>query len=175
IEGIWHTSVEVFGREYYFQSGVIHSEPGKTHHGEALEKIKMGVTSLTAEMFKDFLYEMEHKYNDTSYDLFKNNCNHFSNDVTLFLVGKTIKMGVTSLTAEMFKDFLYEMEHKYNDTSYDLFKNNCNHFSNDVTLFLVGKTIPDHILLLPEIFMESPLYKMFIGMNSDKKEDEGQQ
>lgn len=124
IEGIWHTSVEVFGREYYFQSGVIHSEPGKTHHGEALEKIKMGVTSLTAEMFKDFLYEMEHKYNDTSYDLFKNNCNHFS---------------------------------------------------NDVTLFLVGKKIPDHILLLPEIFMESPLYKMFIGMNSDKKEDEGQQ
>ncbi|RVD92360.1 desumoylating isopeptidase 1-like [Tubulinosema ratisbonensis] len=121
IEGIWHTSVEVFGREYYFQNGIIHSEPGKTHHGEALERIEMGITQLTSDLFVEFLNDMNHKYNEFSYNLFKNNCNHFS---------------------------------------------------NDVTLFLVGKSIPDHILSLPDTFMKSPLYKMLMGgQNDEDKKD----
>lgn len=31
IEGIWHTSVVVFGREVYYGQGILESRPGTTH------------------------------------------------------------------------------------------------------------------------------------------------
>jgi hypothetical protein len=31
IEGIWHTSVVVYGREVYYGQGILESKPGMTH------------------------------------------------------------------------------------------------------------------------------------------------
>lgn len=111
IEGIWHTSVEAFGNEYYFQKGVTFAEPGTTHYGKPQ---------------------------------------------------KILEVGITALTVEIFHEYIESMQHKYNESSYNLMQNNCNHFSNDATLFLCSKTIPDYILLLPEIAMRSPFYHILM-------------
>lgn len=90
IEGIWHTSVEVFQKEYYFQDGIISMAPGSTHHGEPLKVIEIGKTTLTVGIFDEYIESIQHKYNRLTYNLMLNNCNHFSNDAALFLCSNAI-------------------------------------------------------------------------------------
>lgn len=40
------------------------------------------------------------------------------------------------------------MREKYTMLNYDLFDNNCNHFTNDASQFLTGKSIPQCKLIL---------------------------
>jgi thiol-disulfide isomerase/thioredoxin len=44
--------------------------------------------------------------------------------------------------------------------SYDLFLHNCNNFTQDFAMFLVGKSIPDHIRNLPRTFLDTPFGQM---------------
>lgn len=44
--------------------------------------------------------------------------------------------------------------------SYDLFLHNCNNFTQDLAMFLVGKSIPDHIRNLPRRFLDTPFGQM---------------
>ena len=44
--------------------------------------------------------------------------------------------------------------------SYDLFLHNCNNFSNDFAMFLVGKGIPKHITSLPQTVLNTPFGQM---------------
>lgn len=44
--------------------------------------------------------------------------------------------------------------------SYDLFLHNCNNFTQDFAMFLVGKSIPEHIINLPRTFLETPFGQM---------------
>ncbi|KAL4747843.1 PUL domain-containing protein [Aspergillus terricola var. indicus] len=44
--------------------------------------------------------------------------------------------------------------------SYDLFLHNCNNFTQDLAMFLVGKSIPEHIRNLPETFLSTPFGQM---------------
>ncbi len=51
-------------------------------------------------------------------------------------------MGTTSIPRELFIEMLADLRPRYNMTSYDLIKNNCNNFTNDVVTFLTGRPIP---------------------------------
>lgn len=44
--------------------------------------------------------------------------------------------------------------------SYDLFLHNCNNFTNDFAMFLVGKGIPEHITSLPQTVLDTPFGQM---------------
>lgn len=44
--------------------------------------------------------------------------------------------------------------------SYDLFLHNCNNFSNDFAMFLVGRGIPAHITSLPQTVLNTPFGQM---------------
>lgn len=44
--------------------------------------------------------------------------------------------------------------------SYDLFLHNCNNFSHDFAMFLVGKGIPEHITSLPQTVLNTPFGQM---------------
>jgi hypothetical protein len=111
IEGIWHTSVEVYGYEYYFQDGILCAKPGKTHHGEPLKVVDMGTTFLSPEVFHLYLSNLRGEYNAHTYNLFKNNCNHFSNDVVKFLVSKAIPNYILELPDFVLK-LLAERDHR---------------------------------------------------------------
>ncbi|KAG0036233.1 hypothetical protein BGZ82_004506 [Podila clonocystis] len=88
IDGIWHTSVVIFGREWWYGQGIMNAVPGTTMHGNPVEKIDMGETEIPEEVFLELIDNMRETYRADSYHLLDNNCNNFSSDVCNFLVGR---------------------------------------------------------------------------------------
>lgn len=41
-----HTSVVVYGSEYFYGQGIMEEAPGTTHHGSPLEKLEIGSTEV---------------------------------------------------------------------------------------------------------------------------------
>ncbi|RUP47209.1 DUF862-domain-containing protein [Jimgerdemannia flammicorona] len=100
IDGIWHTSVVVFGQEFYYGQGIFVSPPGTTVHGRPVETIDMGETHLPPEVFMEYIDNLRSTYTAEKYHLLDNNCNNFTNDVCQFLTGKSIPSHITSLPAD---------------------------------------------------------------------------
>ena len=97
IDAVYHTSIVFQGVEYFFGAGVQTSFPGSTHHGQPMEKVPMGQTQLPIEIILEYLESLKAIYTMESYDLLLHNCNNFSNDFAIFLVGKGIPQHITSL------------------------------------------------------------------------------
>ena len=70
---------------------------------------------------------------------------------------RTIDLGTTHVPKDIFETYLQEISPRYTAETYSLLSHNCNNFSNEVAQFLVGATIPDYILDLPNIVMSSPM------------------
>lgn len=112
-EGIWHSGIVVYGKEYYYGGGLFHGIPGATPYG---------------------------------------------------IPTKNISLGTTQIPEDVFEVFVEEMRSKYKMENYDLFENNCNHFTNDASQFLTGNTIPDYIINLPQLFLQTPMGQMLMPM-----------
>ncbi|KKY23539.1 putative thioredoxin [Diplodia seriata] len=97
IDAVYHTSIVVGGIEYFYGAGVQSCYPGTTHHGRPEEVVKLGSTSLPMDVVLEYLESLKEVYTPEAYDLFAHNCNNFSNDFAMFLVGKGIPDHITSL------------------------------------------------------------------------------
>ncbi|KAF2083992.1 DUF862-domain-containing protein [Saccharata proteae CBS 121410] len=97
IDAVYHTSVVFGGVEYFFGQGVQTCYPGTTHHGPPMEIIPLGKTNIELNVILEYLEDLKQTYTAESYDLFAKNCNNFSNDFAMFLVGKGIPEHITSL------------------------------------------------------------------------------
>ena len=73
-------------------------------------------------------------------------------------------MGETEMTAEDFMELLNAEQENFTAQKYDLFNNNCNHFSNFCCEMLVGKEIGKEYLHQAEEFKGTPIYNMLKGM-----------
>ncbi|PPJ61347.1 hypothetical protein CBER1_09603 [Cercospora berteroae] len=97
IDAVYHTAL-VFDRiEYFFGQGVQTCYPGTTHHGQPMEIVPLGKTELPLETILDYLESLKEIYTAESYDLFAHNCNNFTSDFAMFLVGRGIPEHITSL------------------------------------------------------------------------------
>lgn len=106
IDAIYHTSVVVYGNEYYIDQGIKHTpQPGTTKYGLPKEVLDLGETFVDKEIFTEFLEELhnhdEQKYHAQSYDLFDNNCNHFTDVLIDFLVGKNLEDRILKLPQQV--------------------------------------------------------------------------
>lgn len=90
LEGIWHTGIVVFSREFFYGGGICVDTPARTPYGSPVKTIPLGETSKTFEEFQSFLSTISHKYSFEKYDLLENNCNNFTNECSLFLLNKSI-------------------------------------------------------------------------------------
>eukprot|EP00043_Microstomoeca_roanoka_P026941 m.13019 g.13019 ORF g.13019 m.13019 type:complete len:187 (-) comp7127_c0_seq1:3942-4502(-) len=97
LEAIWHTSIVVYGKEYFFGGGINCAHPGTTNAGTAREIVHLGETEIPEFMFIEYLHGLRDQFNVASYHLLRNNCNHFSETVANFLVGKSIPDKVLTL------------------------------------------------------------------------------
>lgn len=97
IDAVYHTAIVLDNIEYFFGAGVQTCRAGATHHGQPMEVIKLGRTELPIEVILEYLESLKEVYTAESYDLFMHNCNNFSNDFAMFLVGKGIPEHITSL------------------------------------------------------------------------------
>lgn len=73
---------------------------------------------------------------------------------------EVIPLGVTSLPEEVFLEYLDSLKSIYSHEAYDLFQHNCNNFTNDVSQFLCGRSIPSHIVSLPQTVLNTPFGQM---------------
>lgn len=55
IEGIWHTSVVVYGKEFYFSGGICFDNPKTTAYGQPVSEIKFGETEISPNDFHAYL------------------------------------------------------------------------------------------------------------------------
>eukprot|EP00930_Biecheleria_cincta_P083811 TRINITY_DN7331_c0_g1_i2.p1 TRINITY_DN7331_c0_g1~~TRINITY_DN7331_c0_g1_i2.p1 ORF type:complete len:880 (-),score=145.83 TRINITY_DN7331_c0_g1_i2:316-2955(-) len=88
LEGIWHTGIVAFGREYWYGGKILASEPGKAPFPPGpLRCTELGTTLRTKEELEDWLrFELVPRYTRDKYDILRRNCNHFSDEVAGFLV-----------------------------------------------------------------------------------------
>lgn len=97
IDAIYHTAIVFNNAEHFFGQGIHRKVPGTTHHGRPMKVIKLGTTHLPLEVIEEYLQSLESIYTPESYDLFVHNCNNFSQDLSMFLVGKSIPDEIRSL------------------------------------------------------------------------------
>jgi len=103
IDGIWHTAVVVFGREYFFGGhGIQCVHPGTTLLGGPLRAEKIGSTFIPYQVFKDYIRGLsESTFRGSNYNLIKHNCNTFSEDLCQFLCGTSIPKYILDLPQEI--------------------------------------------------------------------------
>lgn len=101
IEGVWHTGLVCFGREWYFSGGIQAGVPGGTHFGPPLHVLDLGRTHVPEELFKEYLEDISPRFTAATYNLLSHNCNNFSEEVAQFLVGKGIPPHITGLPADV--------------------------------------------------------------------------
>ncbi|GMY33940.1 desumoylating isopeptidase 1-like isoform X1 [Fagus crenata] len=77
---------------------------------------------------------------------------------------RVVDLGVTHVPKDVFEMYLQEISPRYTAETYSLLTHNCNNFSNEVAQFLVGATIPDYILQLPNEVMSSPMGALILPM-----------
>ena len=97
IDAIYHTAIVLNHVEYFFGQGIHRKVPGSTHHGRPIKVVKLGRTHLPLETIEDYIHSLESIYTPESYDLFVHNCNNFTQDLSMFLVGKSIPAEISSL------------------------------------------------------------------------------
>ncbi|RPD62239.1 DUF862-domain-containing protein [Lentinus tigrinus ALCF2SS1-7] len=100
IDGIWHTSVVVFGKEVFYGQGISIVKPGQSHHGQPLQILDMGETSLDEQTFDEYLDEIRDHYTADKYHLLEFNCNSFTNDCIGFLTGGSIPSWISDLPSD---------------------------------------------------------------------------
>lgn len=77
---------------------------------------------------------------------------------------RVIELGTTHVPQDVFEMYLQDISPRYLPETYSLLTHNCNNFSNEVAQFLVGASIPDYILQLPNEVMSSPMGGLILPM-----------
>ena len=80
VDAVYHTALQVFGKEYYFGGGICIDDAQKTPYGKPLQEIVLGQTEIPRDIFEDYLQDIGHKYTADKYDLINHNCNMFTHE-----------------------------------------------------------------------------------------------
>ena len=69
IDGIWHTGVVVYGREYFYGGGIQAAMAGQTQAGRPMQVIDIGYTRIDPDTFHQFLEGVSHRFTAATYNL----------------------------------------------------------------------------------------------------------
>ena len=100
VEGVWHSSIVIFGKEYYFQGGIAWAPPKSTPFGNPVKEITIGNTEISEEEFMMYLDSIQSAFTFETYNVFDNNCNHFANTISEFLTGNPIPSDILDQAKE---------------------------------------------------------------------------
>ncbi len=101
IDGIWHTSIVAWDREYFFGQGISVVYPGTSHHGAPIETFDLGLTSIDRETFEGALLpDLKERFRAQDYNLLSWNCNNFTQEVSQILTGADIPSHIRSLPSD---------------------------------------------------------------------------
>ncbi|KIV87899.1 hypothetical protein PV11_03415 [Exophiala sideris] len=109
IDAIYHTAIVFNNVEYFFGQGIHRKIPGSTHHGRPMQVVELGKTDLPVDVVEEYIQSLAEIYTPESYDLFLHNCNNFSQDLAMFLVGKSIPDDIRNLPETFLKTPIGQM------------------------------------------------------------------
>lgn len=120
IEGIWHTGIVVFGKEFYWGGEIQEDYPARTPYGTPVKTIDLGESFVPEEVFREFIQEVRPRYSVATYKLLSNNCNNFSQECSQFLTGQSIPADILNLPldaldspmGQMIRPFIEQMENQ---------------------------------------------------------------
>lgn len=101
--GVYHSGVEVHGVEYAFgaheypTTGIFEGDPKQCEGFTFRKSILIGRTEMDLTDVRAKMGELAEKYRGNAYNLITKNCNHFCNDVCLWLTGNSIPRWVNRL------------------------------------------------------------------------------
>ncbi|KAH7935710.1 hypothetical protein HPB52_012680 [Rhipicephalus sanguineus] len=76
---------------------------------------------------------------------------------------RVVSLGRTELPNDVCVEYIRDLgRYNYKSSSYHLFRRNCNNFSQDLSLFLTGNSIPREIRELPDDFLSTPMGSMMV-------------
>jgi len=103
LEGVWHSGLVAYGREYFFtQEGIACVVPGSTGLGEPDRIENLGDTQLPYSVFLDYLLTIgENKFKAGSWDLVNLNSNSFSDELSQFICGQGLPKYILELPPDM--------------------------------------------------------------------------
>ncbi|PHJ18735.1 uba ts-n domain-containing protein [Cystoisospora suis] len=93
IDGVWHTGVVVYGYEYFYGGGVCCLPPATVERDYGLTParvITMGYTTVDKTTFDRHVEEISPRFTEATYDILHWNCNHFTSELTEYLLQKPI-------------------------------------------------------------------------------------
>jgi hypothetical protein len=93
IEGIWHTGIRAFGKEWFFGGGIQSLPIGVFEQTRGLNPTRidvMGDTFKTEADLQAHVGTLSSRFTAATYNLMSNNCNNFSDEVCKFLCGHGI-------------------------------------------------------------------------------------
>jgi len=78
--GIYHTGVQIRGKEYAFASqfGIFYTLPNDIDSAHLRESIEINTFHGTEEDLNKIFYELSFEFHENAYHLLEKNCNHFS-------------------------------------------------------------------------------------------------
>ena len=147
--GAYHSAVQIFDTEFSFGAhpynftGVIESQPNTNKLLQLRKTILIGQTTMKLNEINKILNEVKKKYIGNTYDVFKNNCNHFTNDLCMRLVNKKIPKHVNRLSnfSSLFR-CLFSSKLIYGDALQSKQKSN----SNEINLHISGNLEAQNML-----------------------------
>jgi len=91
LQGVWHTGLCVFGKEYFFSRDTVFDESGATSFGKPLKVVSLGYTLWRqSELHKYIVDELKPRFHRGTYDAIDFNCNNFTNALAQYLLGKNL-------------------------------------------------------------------------------------
>ncbi|XP_025163508.1 uncharacterized protein LOC105190522 isoform X2 [Harpegnathos saltator] len=137
LDGIWHTAIVAYGREYFF--------------GPA------GIQSIRPSC-RWSTWRTRYFSRALSFFLTRRKTERLSGGTELKEPQKIEKLGETYLPYSVFLEYINGLgTSTFAPGTYNLFKHNCNYFTEELSNFLVGKGIPKYILDLPEEILQTPV------------------
>ncbi|KAJ0177512.1 hypothetical protein K1T71_007521 [Dendrolimus kikuchii] len=103
VEGVWHTAIMAYDREFFYGGGGITScAPGGTQLGQPHRVERLGDTFVPFEVFVDYIQGLATTtYTPSAYNLLQHNCNHFTDEVAQFLCGVHIPKHILEQPEEL--------------------------------------------------------------------------
>ncbi|CAH3908697.1 unnamed protein product [Pieris brassicae] len=98
VEGVWHTSIVVYEREYFFGGqGISTCPPGSTSLRAPHQIKTLGNTFVPFPVFNQYIEGLATStYAGSTYHLIDHNCNHFSDEIAQFLCGERVPKHILS-------------------------------------------------------------------------------
>eukprot|EP00727_Mastigamoeba_balamuthi_P005635 m51a1_g1691 putative desumoylating isopeptidase 1-like (467) ;mRNA; r:467109-468652 len=101
VDGIWHSGVVVYGREYFWGGDIQCLPAGRTPFGIPTRTLDVGRTFVPVELIRDFVDELRPRYTPMTYSLLSNNCNNFSSELVQFLTGSVLPEYIMNQAEEL--------------------------------------------------------------------------